>query len=961
MRKLFTLGAILLLSAIGLRAQVTVSSTLFDAVTFTLKAQVLDSLTNEPVAFASAYLRHPKDTVITNFAITDSLGSFEVGNVTRGEHMVCVEMLGYRPFYKKIYVRDDIDLKTILLQQDKEQLKAALVSAIGTPMEIRQDTVIYNASSFKTLSGDNLAALLKKMPGIEVGSDGSVTVNGKAVSRITVNGRTFFLGDQKAALDNLPARIVDKVKVIDKETDAAEFSGIKGDKVKVMDVELKEEYKKGWFGNVNLSGGTSLPGKNDNEFRESKDLLYNGSGMFSAYGEKNQLTAIASASNFADRNAFIVTSSGGLRAGVPTLDADGLHTNRNVGVNLNSQAVKNFNTDASVTFSSQTVDKHSRTDRTTFQSSGKDLDDTAERLINGKVSKLGVKGEIENTGKKNFTVKITPEFGFYGYTNTESSSTLAKQAGELLNSSESFVSTNKRGWYANADYTLGVRNIGKKGRSLTLSGLYSFASSDGDELESSETYYSASETSLKRNLLYDTDGTDRAFTAQLDWTEPIAKNWKALFSAGYNFTGRDSNRDAANSDGSANDYYSSFSDNDYTDYTGRILAQYSKGRTTLQAGGHVRVMNNETYSRSYNIDTHTGTGEWQTVISPYVRLSTQVMKQSLNAYINSSISRPSTLNLRPAFSIVNPTRITAGNIYLKPSYSYSANAYSYGSAGKSSLNLSFNSSLTSSPQVSAVWFDSDGIRYSIPVNSRQPRVSAGISVSGNSPLTSDGKFSLVYRLYSSLSQSTSYQSKGTMTGIDTDNFDYASFMQQFWGNASGDRFYSGESGFRTSKTRSGHTRTTLGAVARLGSLSINLADRATIETYRYSLDSKANTTAIINILEFNTVYTSDNGLECMSAFSYDVRRGYGAAYNVNDFIWDITVGKSIKSFTLSLKIYDLLNSQRVFNHTAYQEYIEDSFSNALGRTITLSFAWNFGKSNSAQAMKAQTQSLRLAM
>ena len=961
MKKLFTLGAILLLSAIGLRAQVVVSSSFFDGVAFTLKARVLDSLTNEPVSFASAYLHHPKDTVITNFAVTDSLGRVEIENVTRGEHMVCVEMLGYRPFHKKIYVRDDIDLKTILLQQDEEQLKAALVSAIGKPMEIRQDTVIYNASSFKTLSSDNLAALLKKMPGIEVGSDGSVTVNGKAVSRLTVNGRTFFLGDQKAALDNLPARFVDKVKVIDKETDAAEFSGIKGDKVKVMDVELKEEYKKGWFGNINLSGGTSVPGKNDNEFLESKDLLYNGNSMFSAYGEKNQLTAIASASNFATRGAFIVTSSGGIRAGVPTLDVDGLHTNRNVGVNLNSQAVKNFNTDASVTFSSQTVDKHSRTDRTTFQSSGKDLDDTAERLINGKVSKLGVKGEIENTGKKNFTVKITPEFGFYGYTNTESSSTLAKQEGELLNSSESFVSTDRDGWYANADYTIGIKNPGRKGRAITLSGLYSFANSTGDELESSETYYSASETSLKRNLLYDTDGTDRAFTAQLDWTEPIAKNWKALFSAGYNHTSRDNERAATGADGSANEYYSSISDNDYTDYTGRILAQYSKGRTTLQAGGDVRFARNETYSRSYNVDTRTGAGEWQTVISPYIRFSAQVLKQSLTAYIRSNVSRPTAINLRPSFSIVNPTRITAGNIYLKPSYSRSAMVYTYGSAGKTSLSISAGGTLTSSPQVSAVWFDSDGIRYSVPVNSKLPGVNSTFSFMGESPLTADRKLSVTYRIYGGFSQNESYQSKGTMSGMDTDHFDYASFMQQFWGNASGDRFYSGDSGFRSSRTRTTYYYPTLGLTARLGSLAIALADRAQFRNSRYSLDSKANTKALTNSIELETVYSSDSGFEFMSALSYNIRRGYGADYNVNDLIWDLKIGKSIKSFNLTLNVNDLLNSTRVFSHTVYQDYTEDSFSNALGRTVTLTVSWNFGKSNSAQAMKAQTQSLRLAM
>ena len=83
------------------------------------------------------------------------------------------------------------------------------------------------------------------------------------------------------------------MKVIDKESESAEFTGIKGDKEKVMDVELKEEYKSGWFGNAKLSGGTTASGKDDNGFKERKDLLFSGSAMVSAYGERNQLTTIA--------------------------------------------------------------------------------------------------------------------------------------------------------------------------------------------------------------------------------------------------------------------------------------------------------------------------------------------------------------------------------------------------------------------------------------------------------------------------------------------------------------------------------------------------------------------------------------------------------------------------------------------------------------------------------------------
>ena len=353
-----------------LDAQIVISDDMFGRTSFKVTAQVLDSLTKEPVAFASAYLRHPKDTVITSFALTDTLGKATLKDVTKGEHLLCIEYLGYKPVYRKIFVRGNFDAKVILMQPDDKVLKAASVSAVGTPMEMKGDTLVYNASSFRVMSNDNLADLLKKMPGVEVGEDGTVKVNGKEVSKITVGGRTFFLGDNKATLDNLPARIVDKVKVIDKESESAEFTGIKGDKEKVMDVELKEEYKSGWFGNAKLSGGTTASGKDDNGFKERKDLLFSGSAMVSAYGEKNQLTTIANGYNFMAPGSGMLVMYDGNESDVPSLPYNGMHKRWQVGTNLNSDVIKGFTTDASVVYSSENVDKRSRTDRTSFKEDG---------------------------------------------------------------------------------------------------------------------------------------------------------------------------------------------------------------------------------------------------------------------------------------------------------------------------------------------------------------------------------------------------------------------------------------------------------------------------------------------------------------------------------------------------------------------------------------------------------------
>lgn len=218
-KRIITTFLVLFAALLPSAAQVNISSEMFTGTrTYEIKAEIKDSLTREPVAFASVYLHHPKDTLITDFTLSDAEGVAKLPKIPIGEVVFTVEMFGYKPFEKTIYVKKDVDLGEVLLKVDEQQLAAAKVEAAANPIEVLQDTLVYNAAAFKTGSNASLGDLLRKMPGIEVGDDGSVTVNGKAVSRITVGGKTFFMGDNSMALNNLPATIVNKVKVIDRDS-----------------------------------------------------------------------------------------------------------------------------------------------------------------------------------------------------------------------------------------------------------------------------------------------------------------------------------------------------------------------------------------------------------------------------------------------------------------------------------------------------------------------------------------------------------------------------------------------------------------------------------------------------------------------------------------------------------------------------------------------------------------------
>ena len=189
-------------------------------IAFTLGAQnykvtlkLADSATNEPVGFATVSLIPEKGS--TKYSLSDNAGNATLEKVRAGKYTLKAELLGYVPYTHELTVKDrDLNLGTIKMEADTQVLDAASVSATGNPIIIKKDTVEYNASSFKISDDNMLVDLLKKLPGIEVADDGSITSNGETISKITIDGKTFFLDDPQLASNNIPAKLIEKVKVV---------------------------------------------------------------------------------------------------------------------------------------------------------------------------------------------------------------------------------------------------------------------------------------------------------------------------------------------------------------------------------------------------------------------------------------------------------------------------------------------------------------------------------------------------------------------------------------------------------------------------------------------------------------------------------------------------------------------------------------------------------------------------
>ncbi|NJN33065.1 MAG: TonB-dependent receptor [Saprospiraceae bacterium] len=224
-----------------------------------IKGIVGDTL-GETLPFSTVMLLNPKDSALLNFTRSDDKGAFEFKNVKNTDYLLKISFVGYIPFQQNIppSVSAVAELGILKMKPITKELMEVVIKTAKAPLSIRGDTIEYNASSFKVPPGSTVEDLLRRLPGIEVDADGNIKAQGKDVRKVTVDGKTFFSNDPKAATKNLDAQVISKVQVFNEKSEQAKLTGVDdGKKEKVMNLELKEEFKKGSFGKLTAAGGTS--------------------------------------------------------------------------------------------------------------------------------------------------------------------------------------------------------------------------------------------------------------------------------------------------------------------------------------------------------------------------------------------------------------------------------------------------------------------------------------------------------------------------------------------------------------------------------------------------------------------------------------------------------------------------------------------------------------------------------
>jgi Outer membrane protein beta-barrel family len=260
------------------------------AQTSSLKGSVVDNTDNKNLQNTVISLMRAKDSVLIKFARADKAGNFSIANINEGDYIVMITHPYLGDYFDKAEVKPNAvtDLGKINMIP-KSKLLAEVIIKSGSPIRIKGDTTVYTADSFKVREGANVEELLRRLPGIQVDKDGKITAMGEKVTKVLVDGEEFFGSDPGIATKNLRADVVKEVEVFDKKSDQAEFTGIDdGVKDKTINLKLKEDKKKGYFGKVEAGGG--LPD------------MYSNSVMLNAFKGKRKLAAYGIMSNTGKTN-----------------------------------------------------------------------------------------------------------------------------------------------------------------------------------------------------------------------------------------------------------------------------------------------------------------------------------------------------------------------------------------------------------------------------------------------------------------------------------------------------------------------------------------------------------------------------------------------------------------------------------------------------------------------------------
>ena len=936
---------------------------------FTVKLKLVDEITSEPVGFATASVTVKGEETASKYVLTDSEGKAAIEKVRKGTYIFKAELMGYKSHVQEINVDKNIDLGVIKMAEDIEQLDASKVSAVGNPIVIKKDTIEYNASSFKVSDNDMLEELLKKLPGVEVGTDGSVTANGETIKRITIDGKTFFLDDPQLATKNIPAKIIRKVKVVEKKSEQAEFTGIDdGEEETVIDLSIRPGMMNGVFGNVMAGGGHDLPSPGN----DMNDWRYQGAAMVGRFTEKSQLSVILNANNTNNRgfNDMAGSMMQGMRGGGGGMGRgmggwgrrNGITTSWMGGLNGafelfdgDMELAGNYLYNGSDNYVEETSTK------TTYLEDGSRLiyDNNGYSTTRSQGHRFGVR--LEHEFSENTSILFEPQvnFGSGNFSEIADFETYSDRPDASGKEKTNDGYTNNNGAndnWSTSGFLLFRQRIGKPGRTISANIRYSFSDNKLAGLNQSLTnvFDESSEYSPSEivNQFYDSRSKNASLRGRVVYTEPLAKHLFLEANYEYSWNRSESVKDTYDSGSNAldqagklqyvsdgavrNDIYSNDILNRYINQRAGLNLSWQKDKFRAQLGAAVNPTDtkNETNGEKYESKVI----NW----SPQAMLRYDVNDNTnIRMFYFGRSSQPSTSQLMPVPDNSNPLNVSFGNPYLKPYFNHNIRA-NFGYTNKksfTSVHANIRGGLVQDAITNAQWYDKAGAQYSIPVNGPGTgNINARVMV--NSPL-GKSDFSIFSMTNGGYNQSTSYIGTGKLdTGryYDAENaeFDYDLFHKDF-------PTLEGRDEFSTNRIQTLNFTQRLRFTYRNDFVELTLGGRTRMSKSWYTIASATNTTTWNNQIDASMNWTIPGGINILSDVDYNWYEGYTTPQE-DEFILNAEITKLLfkNTCTLALKAYDIFAQSKNLSVTDASNYHQEVRNNTLGRYIIVSFTYRFG-------------------
>ncbi len=269
-----------------------------------LKGKVADKTDKSAIVGATVKLVSVRDSSQVKLVVTDKAGNFAFNNLNTGGYRVYITFTGYEKIEQRVNLQaSNITPLSFSIAKVATDLGDVTVVAKAAPARQKGDTTEFSANQFKVNPDATAEDMIKKLPGVTVGRDGTVTAMGEQIRKVTVDGKDFFGDDATAALKNLPAAVIDKIQVFDRLSDEAQLTGFDdGNSVKTVNIVTKSGIKNGQFGRIYAGYGT--------------DSRYAAGGNVSFFKGDRRLSLVANFNNinqqnFASQDLLGVTSSGG--------------------------------------------------------------------------------------------------------------------------------------------------------------------------------------------------------------------------------------------------------------------------------------------------------------------------------------------------------------------------------------------------------------------------------------------------------------------------------------------------------------------------------------------------------------------------------------------------------------------------------------------------------------------------